>query len=105
MTHDVVLVDADYDTGALYESYSGGYAVQRATWEEYERKAEELAALSQRLTSGEYVPGWKFRGEPKPKPTPFWVPFLHIIPLASPLRNPIPRASIGRLERPPPESA
>ncbi len=92
MNDDLVLVSTDADTGALYESWSGGHPVSRATWEEYQRKAEELAAFGARLLCGEYVAGWKFRGGPKPKPTPMAEHLVSLIPLPSRLRNPFPRA-------------
>ena len=61
LSSDLVLVDTDCDTGRLYESWSGGHPVPRATWDEYQRRLQDLDELAHRLTSGEYVPGWKFR--------------------------------------------
>ncbi len=91
-TDDLVLVDVDADAGRLYESYSGGYPIPRATWDEYQRKVEELELFVSRLISGEYVGGWKFRGERPPQPTPHLLAFLgSVFPLFPPLHNRVPR--------------
>lgn len=92
MNDNLVLVSTDADTGALYESWSGGYPVPRATWEEYQRKPGELDAFAARLMSGEYVAGWRFRGEPKPEPTSLSEFMMYLVPVdRPPLRNPLPR--------------
>lgn len=92
MNDDLVLVDRDPDTGLLYEDHFGGYPVPRAVFEEYQRQAEALEAMATTLTSGAYMLGWKFRGEPQPEAKDDILTALVQAgyPVFTPLRNAVP---------------
>ena len=91
MSDDFVLVEEDYDTGRLYECWPGGYPVPRGRWEEYLTLAGELDEMAASLTSGEYVAGWRFRGQPQPERGPLSEYGAALGPMPTPLHNPTPR--------------